>query len=270
MPTSDDVEPFRRNAERFFSVVVSLDNFDKIEIRPAIDALANPSVRELCFIAMYRRSAANIASLQELKSAKHFQAIVMLARSLFELAVDIRLLNCVTDGCLRMIEFVDVEKLRCAKKVLKYTTDYPDAKIDISPYTSFISANETRVTDVRKSLWPNAKSVEHWSGLKMAARVKLLGREFEELYEVHYPYQSWHVHSGVTGIINLDAVTFTILCGYSFKLAGEAFRETLLTIIDEFKLIIKDPKIKRKLEAAKLLPFADTPQDLEYIRQHIL
>jgi|HubBroStandDraft_6_1064221.scaffolds.fasta_scaffold00142_14 hypothetical protein len=256
-----------QTTERLSTVLKSLDEFDKLEVRAVINALPSPSRREQCFIGTYRRSAGNIVTLQELKSAKHFQAIVMLARTLFELAVDIRLLGRLSDGCLKMLEFVDAEKLRCARKVLTFKKAYPDSKIDISPYAAFISSNEQRIEATRRTLWQSSATPQHWSGMKMSERAKLLGPLFEEIYEVHYPYLSWQVHSGLTGVVNLNAETFTIMSGQAFKLAGDSFRETLLAMVEEFKLENTNPHIKRKLEAARLLPFADGPEQILARRQ---
>ena len=61
----------------------------------------------------------------------------------------------------------------------------------------------------------------------MSGRVKLLDPLFEEIYEVHYPHLSWQVHSGLTGVVNLRAETFTVMCGQGFKLAADSYRETL-------------------------------------------
>ena len=260
-------EPGQRAlTERFFTMVKSIDEFDRVEVRTVIDSLLSPSRREQCFIGTYRRSHANIATLLELKSAQHFQAIVMLTRSLFELAVDIRLIGVVPDSCLKMIEFVDVEKLRTARKVRKFKADHPSAQIDTTNYDSFIANNESRVGAAKRSLWPQPETPAHWSGMHMSSRIKLLNPLFAEIYEVHYPRLSWLVHSGLTGIVNLEAATFTAICGHAFKLAADSYRETLLTMIAEFKLEKANRKIKEKLKVATLLPFTDTPEQADILR----
>jgi hypothetical protein len=248
--------------ERFFTMVKSLENFDKLEVRPVINTLLTPSRREQCFIGIYRRSLANIATLQELKSPKHFQAILMLARSVFELAVDIKLMSIVADSALKMIEFVDVEKLRTARKVLRFKADHPGSQLDVSTYDSFIAANASRIDAARRTLWPKPETMSHWSGMKMPGRAKLLGDPFEEIYEVHYPQLSWQVHSGLTGIVNLKAETFTMMCGQAFKIAADSYEEILTAMIEGFDLEKGNEKIKGKLRAAKLLPFTDSPEEV--------
>jgi hypothetical protein len=101
----------------------------------------------------------------------------------------------------------------------------------------------------------------------MSSRVKLLNPPFEEIYAVHYPQLSWQVHSGLTGIVNLKAETFTVMCGQAFKLAADSYRETLLTMIEEFKLEKANPKIKEKLKVARLLPFTDTQEQRDSLQE---
>src|SRR5882724_3346947 len=107
----------QETTDRFFTMVKSLDSFDRAEVRAVVNTIMSPSRREQCFIGTYRRTVANIATLQELKNTMHFQAIAMIARALFELAVDIKLMDIVPESCQKMTEFIDVEKLRCARKI---------------------------------------------------------------------------------------------------------------------------------------------------------
>ena len=189
----------------------------------------------------------------------------MIARALFELAVDIRLIDVLPESCLRMAEFIDVEKLRCARKVLKFKADHPEINIDTSISEAFVAKNQSRVNAAKDALWPQSKTVQHWSGIRLSDRVKLSGPPFEEIYALHYPYLSWQVHSGLTGIANLKAETFTLLCASGFRLAADSYWETLSAMIHEFKLETANEKIRGKMKAAKLLPFTDTPEQAEQL-----
>jgi hypothetical protein len=261
---SPDIQQY---TERFFTMVKSLHEFDLNEVRSVIDTLQSPGRREQCFIGSYKRSSSNIATLLELKSAKHFQTIVMLTRSLFELAVDIRLIGVVQDSCTKMVEFVDVEKLRSARKAQRFKSDHPNAQVDTTIYDLFVANNERRIDDTKRTLWPRTKKLSHWSGMELPDRVKLLNPPFEEIYAVHYPHLSWQVHSGLTGVVNLKAETFTAMCGLAFKLAADSYRETLLTMIDEFALENANPEIKAKLKVARTLPFTETREQEDILRE---
>jgi len=257
--------------DRFYTMLKSLREFDRIEVRGVIQTLLSTSARERAFLGTYYRGTANVDSLLELKNASHFQAIAMLARSLFELAVDIRLVDVIQDSVTKINEFNDVEKLRCARKILKFAAMSPTTQIDTSTYSAFVKNNESRVRAAASLLWPGSiKGVLHWSGLRLSERVALLSTPFNEIYEVHYPRLSWYVHSGLTGAVNLKAETFTILCAVAYKVAADSYWELLLAMINEFKIAKASEKIEEKLKAAKLLPFTDTPAEAEQLFRSLL
>jgi hypothetical protein len=252
-------------ADRFYTMLKSLREFDRAEVRGVLRTLLSTTARERCFLGTYYRGSANVDSLLELRSASHFQAIAMLTRSLFELAVDIRLVDVVQDSVTKINEFNDVEKLRCARKILKYAAISQTTRIDTSIYSAFVQNNESRVRAAAKLLWPGIKPPSHWSGMRVRERVALLGAPLAEIYEVHYPRLSWYVHSGLTGVVNLKAETFTVLCAAAFKVAADSYWELLLAMIREFKIAKADEKIETKLKAARLLPFTDTPDEAEQL-----
>jgi hypothetical protein len=257
------------NADRFYTVVKSLSVFDNVEVKGVIETLLSPTQEDICFVGTYYRARSNIESVLLLQHPKHFQAAAMLARGLFELAVDIRLLEAIPNGSIKMIAFVDEEKLRCSRKIVAFKTANPDVDVDLKPYDSFIANQQTRVDALRKSIWPTSKSVRHWSGLRMRDRVALLKSPFDRIYEVEYPSLSWYVHSGLMGVINLKAETFMYICANSFKLAADAYWEVLITVIRRFKIAKANEKIELKLKVAKMLPFTDTPDQVDSLMRMI-
>jgi hypothetical protein len=257
------------NADRFYTVVKSLNNFDGLEVKGVIQTLLSRTDEENCFIGTYYRTLGNIETVLGLQNPKHFQAAAMLARGLFELAVDIRLLEVIPNGWIKMIAFIDEEKLRCARKIVKFKNANPSAVIDLTTYNSFIGENHVRVDALRKSIWPRSNYVQHWSGLRMPARVALLKSPFDEIYEFQYPALSWYVHSGLTGIMNLKAETFTYICANAFKLAADAYWEVLLTVIRRFKIARANEKIELKMKVARMLPFTDNAEQVDILTRSI-
>lgn len=254
---------------KFFAMLQSLDQFNEREIRRVIDALPSPTDREQCFIALYRRSIGNVKTLLEMKFPKDVQAIAMLARALFELAVDIRLIDVVPNGWQKMAAFVDVEMLRCARKILDFQTTHPLITTDTSVQDSFVTTNAARIESLKNSLWPSTSKVKHWSDLSMPGRVAKLEDQFAEIYHFHYPQLSWYAHSGLTGVVNLKTETFVLVCGLSFRLAADSYWETLLAVIHEFRLSQADEKVHGKMKAAKLMPFTDSPEQAELLLREL-
>jgi len=263
------------NADQFYTMVKSLNHFDKVEVKGVITTLLSMTDEENCFVGTYFRASSNIDTVLEVQNPTHFQAAAMLARALFELAVDIRLLEVIPGGWIKMIAFVDVEKLRSARKAVAFKTANPTLDVDVTAHESFIRDKAQEIEGRHRILWPNKKIptklsvVKHWSGLSMSERVKLLKAPFEQTYEVEYPRLSWYMHAGLTGVINLKAETFTYLCSYAFKLAAEAYEEVLKTVIRKFKIAKVDEKIDQKLKVAKLLPFTDNPEHVDSLIRSI-
>lgn len=258
------------NADRFYTMVKSLNNFDNVEVKGVIDTLLSKTDEENCFIGTYYRTIGNVATLLEMQNPKHVQAVAMLSRGLFELAVDIRLIAVIQGGWIKMLAFADVEKLRCARKIVKFKTANPNANVDVTGYASFITNKQKAIDNNQRILWPNKNRVDHWSDLKLGKRVALLKAPFEEIYEVDYPRLSWYVHSGLTGVISLKAETFTYICSYAFKLAVDAYWEVLLTVIRKFKIDKANEKIEQKMKAARMLPFTDSPKQAEELLRELL
>ena len=256
--TSNSPHP-NETAQRMFSSLTSMMQFDEQQVRGIIRSVIAPTEREKCFILVYWRTAAHLMSLSKLNGYQHFQAITMIARSLFELAVDLKLIDKISDGVEKMIAFVDVEKLRAAWKILKFKQKHPQSKVDVSLYQSYIASEGTRVEAIKARLWPGAKKIEGFANMNLADRSVLAGLEYEEIYEVEQPRMSWQVHSGLTGVANLKSETFIHMAGVSIMSSIKSYELILDAMIDEFKIGIADEKIKKKLAVSKLLPWAGDP-----------
>ena len=256
--------------ERCYTMLKSLNEFDKLEVGGVVRGLLAKTDRDNCFIGNYYRGKANIETLLSLKSAKDLQAIAMVARGLFELAVDTKLIDVIPDAVKKILTFSDVEKLRAARKIAKYKAANPAAAVDATVHDAFITSEAARIEVERNAVWPGLKKVTHWSGMDLSKRVALLKAPFDEIYEVEYPELSWYVHSGLTGFVNLKAESFNLLASKQNKLAGECFIVLLTAIIDEFGLDKADAKKKNKLKLAKMYPFIDSPEDRAKVERELL
>lgn len=141
----------------------------------------SPTQREICFIGTYSRALANVETILALNHVKHLQAIAAATRGLFELAVDIRLIEMTPQGPEKMLAFIDVEKLHSAQTIVHFKDANPDAQVDTSVFEEFIKTEQSRIIASRDLLWPGHPNVRHWSLLKMSKRVEKLGRPFNEI-----------------------------------------------------------------------------------------
>ena len=248
------------NAGLFYHLIKSYNNLDNLEIRDVVRSQLSLTQEEQCFVATYYRARGNVETLLVITDAKHFQAAAMLARALFELAVDIRMLELVPNASIRMLLFDEVERLRSARQVVAYKESHPDADIDLTSYTPFIAKHGKRIDSLRRNVWPKPADRFHWTGVRLADRVKMVGAPIDKIYQVDYPRLSWYVHSGVTGVVNFPPEAFVHLCANAFYLAADSYREILEAVIRKFKLNKGVKKLSQKIEAAKLLPFNEDPE----------
>jgi hypothetical protein len=268
MPTHDEVVDL---IGRMHGVLINLHQFDKLEVRGVVQGLLFPTQRDICFTGLYYRTTANAATLELLKEAQHFQAISNAARTMFELSVDVRLLDVVADSVAKMLIFSDVEKLRAARNILKFKNANPSVEIDgAKVYEDFVSSNEAAIDAKRQALWPNLKKVDHWSGMNLRQRVEKLKAPFDQVYEVEYPRLSWATHAGLVGVTNLDADAFVAICGNALGIAANAYEEVLHAVIKEFKIDKGVEQIHDKLRLAKMVSFTANLEQARLFQQALL
>src|SRR5205823_637372 len=98
----------------------------------------------------------------------------------------------------------------------------------------------------------------------------LLKEPFEELHAVNYPQLSLYVHSGMTGIVNLQKESFRALAGVAFTVIFQSYMILLTAVIDEFRISSANEKIKDKMTLAKMLPFTDGPDEQRALTRALL
>lgn len=260
--------------ERFFTVVKSLNLFDQKEVRGVIGGLVSKKDRDHCFTGIYYRAKANIESLLSLKYVRDVQASIMIARSLFELAVDMKLIDVIPDSVKKIAAFSEVEKLKSARRIVEFKAAHPNPADTSTVHADFIKNNAARIEVEQNTLWPGGKTgpkkVSHWSGLDLRARALLLKAPFDEIYDLKYTELSWYTHAaGLTGF-DLKAETYPILQATSFELAARCYVILLTAIIDEFGLSKADPGIKRHLDYARKVPFTDTDEQVEALHRALM
>jgi len=141
---------------RYAAALQRLQNLDNGEILPIVKGLLAPTPREECFVAGYYRTVANARTLLELKNPSHFQGIAMLARCIFELAVDVALMDHVPDAIAKIYAYARLERLRAAheKVALKTKGLISD---DVSLEQNYIASKGAAIEAEAQTLWPKTK-----------------------------------------------------------------------------------------------------------------
>ena len=113
--------------ENAVATLKKLDDFNESLVRGTALAQTMRTLRETCFLGNYMRAIANAKTLLKLDSVRDTQAIAMIARSIFELAIEIELIDRIPDSAEKIIAFGEYEHLRRARKIVAYAnrSTYP-------------------------------------------------------------------------------------------------------------------------------------------------
>jgi len=270
--STPEIDEAIRESEIWYAVLRSLAKFDELEVRGVVSGLLSPTLPEECVMSIYYRASANISSLLELKTPKHFQAIDMLARSMFELAVDIAIFDKVQGAPIKMRIFQDVEKLRACRSAVQFAgMSTLTLQSSLQLQQDYITNNEARITRLVGSTWPGVKfsALTHWSGMRLPTRVEMLAADMQELYALYYRQLSWSVHSGLEGFYGIKPETFARMGGMAFNLAARNYEKILSQVIRTIKLDKVDPLIDNKMKFARYLPFTENVEQKAQLRHDL-
>lgn len=257
---------------RFHGALIALERFDSENVRPYVDTKENLPPREFAIFSTYLRSFAHIRTLTELTNVSHFQAIAIGTRALFELALEIPLIDRVDNGPEKHRVFSDVERLRTARQIVEFhaTGKMEEPLGHLVVHEKFIADNALRIDTEAKATWPANPHPHHWSAMKLPKRVAEIGAPFEEIYNVSYAELSWYTHPGVGVVATLDVSAYPAICGDAFGIAIRCYVETLKFMIGELNLREDDSLIDKKLDFARMQAFAADPAQAEALRRALL
>jgi hypothetical protein len=248
-----------------FAALRNLRNLEEVDVRNVIAGVLKPTPRERLLTLNYHRAAFNVETVLALPNTQHFQAIAMLARAIFEDAVEIKLINLNADAGAKADVLTRIEKLRAAEQVVEFKTMHPDADVFSKVYEDYIAANAGAIRAEKVRFWPGPSNVNHWLNKKLGSRIEGLGEPYERIYEVHYAQLSWYSHSGITGVSNIDGEMLAAFVGICYQIAVESYMQILEILVNEFRLYITDPKLKDKIQYAKFVAFARSQREADAV-----
>lgn len=254
--SSDDIS-------RFFACIKSLNELDKLELRNIANGglLGTPTNRENYSLLNYNRAVLSVELLLTLTDCKHFQTVAMISRSVFEIAVEMWMMQRDKDSAEKVTAFIECEKLRSARKIVRFGLTDPQKAHLLSIYIQYIKQSGDRIDAEQQRIWPNKQKIGHWTLKDLAQRCEYLGGEFAELYSVHYAELSWFAHSGVIGVANVEGDTLAHLCGIAFQIIVKCYSLILEAIINCFQMYHADDKLKKKIVLARMLPFTESQRE---------
>jgi hypothetical protein len=268
------MEGSQEELESFYGALRNLDKLELRSFRNVIKAVFSPTLRERYLTVNYHRAAFNVEMLLATKDTKQFQAVALLARAVFELSVEIKLIHLDKDAAKKIALFSQVELLRSARRLVAFRAAHPDVKFHYETHSDFIDAHGKRIDAEQAAMWPpnmmkrGKTTVKHWTKKDLLQRATSLGDPFDRIYHVHYAELSWLSHSGVVSPLNMTTAWVTSFVGIAYSIAVDSYMEILEILVNEFKLYNTDPMLKKKILCSKALGFTSTPEQAAAVMQH--
>lgn len=133
LPVSAIVEAYFQGTDEIRHFVVSV-------MQPVLRGQLSLNSRETAIVGTYYRITAWLKALGELDSLPHYQAVAAAARSLFELLLDMKLIQSDSTGQMvnRFHAFPDVERYRAASKLVSYCDSTHNTRIQIANQRQFV------------------------------------------------------------------------------------------------------------------------------------
>ncbi len=252
-------------AGSYLSLLEAIDIFTRESVHPVTSGLLAPTARETVILGLYYRSLGFCRTAIELKSVVHQQSLTSAERSVIELYVDMELVhgNAIADGIEKFNVFMEYQKLKAARRIDTFFVE--NSALDATPsraavHREFIANNSARIDADVARLWGVRGKPEHWSGLNLIDRSKKLDKHAEYLVIKDYDRRNFSVHTGLAGVVNLNAAAFASMCAFALNLIGDCMLLELHILGKELRLDDAIPHYQEALEAidrVQVYAFAD-------------
>src|SRR5579862_8321286 len=249
--------------ESMYAALRNVHDLEQREFRSVIKAIFNPTLRERYVTINYHRAAFNVEMLVAIKDTKQFQAIALLTRAVFELALEVRLIYEDKDAARKIELFSRLELLRSARKLVDLKKSHPGARFHYETHEEFIAKYGEHIDAERDAIWPSQPKkakipIKHWTGNSVLKRANDLGDPFDQIYNVHYAELSWMTHSRVVSPLNMTKEWVTSYVGLCYAIAVDSYMQLLECLVNEFKMYNADPLLKKKILCSRDLGFTST------------
>ena len=217
--------PSKENLDAHYDAIrENIDYIDK-SFLPIIANQINLSDKERIITDLFSRIRLWVHSVVLMNNKLCFQGIAAATRSIFELFIDINLIDRDSTGlCIKQyMTFSEVERFRSAQLMIQYQDIHPESKIgDFAKHLYSQPDKKIEIIGLIQNIWGKALNKKgelnyprHWSKKDLRKRSQDLGTEYEELYLQVYPKMSWFIHSVPTGFERMNDfsnINFLMLC----------------------------------------------------------
>lgn len=225
-------------------------DFVQSQVIGTLQGQINLSEQEKATMGIFLRVHALACSLVKLNNRIDFNAVASIARTLFELLLDLKML--VSPGLKqqdldRFFAFSEIDRFRRAERIVELQKKNPDlagrSLLDSATRKVFVDsrAKDQRIEKKVESLWgKNSKGKlkwpDHWSGLSIRDRATNFGPLYEQEYLEVYSLLSSYAHSGSSAYAGLTEEALESVYGISLEYARKLYIESLVICSKVFSL----------------------------------
>ncbi len=252
------------NKDTLDAIYTTLVNFIKYideDIAPVLAGQLSLKPKEKAILEVYTRIKLWVKTIIKLNNFYDFQGNASALRSVFELYLDLHLLERDIDEKLtrQYFDYAVVERYRSVSDISAFNKKHPELKPDaLAEYILQSSFNQQDIINTIERNWGspiknNGKInfPKHWTNKTRYQVAKDLGPEFESLYLDIYPKLSWFVHSDPTGYQRMNDFVSITLLSYIYLVTLQLLEAATIICAKEFRITQFDPKLKDKLLFAK-------------------
>jgi Family of unknown function (DUF5677) len=250
--SAEDTPAFTQHelVSAYYDGIRNCIDFVQTQIIPVLNGQINLNQKEGAILGIFYRIHALGSSLTRLNNKIDFCAVAPIARTIFELLLDLKLLvrqEFTQEDIEKFRAFPEIERFRRPDKLLEFQTKNPgieekscfpgefQKKLVESP------GKRDEIESKIVSLWGKTKNgkinwPDHWTGLSVRSRAELFGSIYEQKYLEIYSILSWYVHSGNASYAGLSQQSLEWIYGVSMDISRLMYIEGLLLCSYSFSL----------------------------------
>jgi len=234
---------------------------------PVLQSMLSRTEYEESLVGAYYRSHLLMRSLVKLDHPDDFQAVRSLARSMFELLLDMKSLQRDPALSKRYSSFPMIERMRTAIQVADFVAAHLSTALNTKYKHQIALAGDTNTLqeceDTLRDVFGITTNIsadrarrfpKSWSRSDIKTQATRSGLEDEENYVAEYPVGSWFVHGGFVGMQGITFDGFVNAYGRGHLLAQKSCHGSTFIIGKELKLFDAQIDLWTNLKELQSLP----------------
>jgi hypothetical protein len=189
-------------------------------------------------------------------AVEHVFALAGCSRAVFELFLDVILLaqEKIENAPEKFFSFEKVARHRVANNSLTLHQQYAHLTDDqVKTYATSGPDMKAEIDESIVALWGRTRKdkpnrPDHWTGMPVIDRAKILGDDCIRYYQHSYHYCNWCLHSGYFNALAASEDVAWLVCAHSYNYANEMFLTSTRILMDELHDALEVEALSKELQ----------------------